>query len=302
MSEGITAITYCNNEEYNIEPLYESIKDVDEWIVVDHLSTDKTAKLAKKFGARVISQGNVVDEVTKEDVSEFELRYGFLPTFKEGNKVPNWYVELNKLRLLSTNDWILWIDADERLEWDKESIKSLLPDHDAISFEFKNPNESFTCVKLARRSKTWWGCRIHSALTGFNVRTIHTDKMKLIHKQRVRDYRGGYLPTLEYAMLKEEDSRSNFYLAREYYNYQEFDKSIPFFIRYLKSAYDKTEITKSYIIMATMYYRKGMEEEAFGCIFNALRTNPRDKEALTLMTEMVRPGDSSVWRGFIKTI
>lgn len=300
--EGITAITYCNNEEENIPGLFKSLKGVDEKILIDHLSTDKTSQIAKKLGFTVIRQGNVIDTVVQEDVDEFEARYGFKPIFTVGNTVPHWPKELNALRKLAHNDWILWIDADERLVWDEKEIRKLLPDNDVITCVLDNGSEPFTCVEFARKSKTWWECRIHSALVGHNVRVKNTDKMKLMHYQRPRDYRAGYLPTLEFAMVREGDLRTNYYLSREYYNYQEFDKSIQFFSMYLKSAFDPTEISFAYTCMAICYWKKGMEEEAFSCVHSALRVDPSDKKALLLMTEMVRPSHALIWKKYIASL
>src|SRR3989344_1379724 len=53
----ISVVIPCHNEEAGIADTYRMIpKFVDEVVVVDNLSTDKTAKIARKLGARVISE------------------------------------------------------------------------------------------------------------------------------------------------------------------------------------------------------------------------------------------------------
>src|SRR5580700_7437410 len=83
----ISAIILTKNEEKNIEACLESISWCDEKIVIDDHSTDKTVELAKKKGAKVFTRSlynNFSDQ----------RNYG-LQKAKE--------------------DWIFFIDADERV-------------------------------------------------------------------------------------------------------------------------------------------------------------------------------------------
>lgn len=83
----ISAIINTLNEEHNIEACLASIAWVDEIIVVDMHSDDKTAELAKKHGAKVYSHKRVG------------------------------YVEPARNYAISkaTSDWMLVVDADERI-------------------------------------------------------------------------------------------------------------------------------------------------------------------------------------------
>lgn len=54
---SISVVIPCHNEEVGIEKTYGMIpKFVDEVIVVDNLSTDGTAEVARKLGAKVVSE------------------------------------------------------------------------------------------------------------------------------------------------------------------------------------------------------------------------------------------------------
>ena len=56
-NKKISVVIPCNNEERGIELTFKRIpRFVDEVIVVDNLSRDKTALIAKKLGAKVISE------------------------------------------------------------------------------------------------------------------------------------------------------------------------------------------------------------------------------------------------------
>ena len=87
MKKAISAVIITKNEEENITACLESIAEVvDEIIVVDHNSSDRTAEIARNNGATVIT-------------AEWNT-YGISKNL--GNQH-------------AKNDWILSIDADERL-------------------------------------------------------------------------------------------------------------------------------------------------------------------------------------------
>jgi glycosyltransferase involved in cell wall biosynthesis len=83
---SVALATY--NEEGNLSECLESVKDLaDEIIVVDGSSTDNTVKIAKKYGAKV----HVTDNP------------------------PIFHINKQKALELSSKDWILQLDADERV-------------------------------------------------------------------------------------------------------------------------------------------------------------------------------------------
>lgn len=112
--DKITLVINTKNEEKNIKDCILSAKDiVDEIIVVDMVSNDKTIEIAETLGAKV-----------------FRIKdYG--------------YVEPARNFALSkpTTKWTLVIDADERLTKDLRSkIPQLVKDkkYDGFRFPFKN--------------------------------------------------------------------------------------------------------------------------------------------------------------------
>ncbi len=81
----VTVAVITKNEEKNIARCLESIKWADEIIVVDGYSTDKTAEIARSYGAKVV-------------LHKFTGR--FADDRNEGMKN-------------ASNDWVLHIDADD---------------------------------------------------------------------------------------------------------------------------------------------------------------------------------------------
>ena len=109
----ITANIITLNEENNIEEVIKSVQTVcDEILVVDSFSSDKTCEIAERLGAKVIKQKYLGDGPQKA----FGAPY-------------------------ASNDWILSIDADERLDLNAiEAIKNLDLENssfDAYSFSRK---------------------------------------------------------------------------------------------------------------------------------------------------------------------
>src|SRR3989304_7982568 len=96
----ISVVLATRNEEKNIGPCLESVKDIaDEIVVLDEYSVDRTREIAKKYGAKVFKEPHhEIFHITKQKA--LDLAHG---------------------------DWILQLDADERVtkELGKE-IKEVL--------------------------------------------------------------------------------------------------------------------------------------------------------------------------------
>jgi len=88
MRATLSVVLATFNEEENLSSCLESIKDLaDEIIVVDGTSKDKTVEIAKKFGARVkITTNKPIFHINKQMAID-----------------------------MATKDWILQLDADERM-------------------------------------------------------------------------------------------------------------------------------------------------------------------------------------------
>ncbi|MEA1981791.1 MAG: glycosyltransferase family 2 protein [candidate division Zixibacteria bacterium] len=99
----ISAVIITKNEEKNITRCLESLKWVDEIIVVDSESTDKTVEIAKSFNAKIVS-----------------------PIWEGYGKAKNSGVDA------ACGEWILSVDADEELsEKLKVEIKEIINNSDA---------------------------------------------------------------------------------------------------------------------------------------------------------------------------
>ncbi len=82
----LSAVVITRNEERNIADCLESVKWADEIVVLDDNSTDKTAEIAKKYTNKVYQR--------RMDVEGRHRNYAYS---------------------LAKNEWILSLDADERV-------------------------------------------------------------------------------------------------------------------------------------------------------------------------------------------
>ncbi len=89
----ITALVITLNEEKNIRELMQNLNFADEIIVVDSFSTDKTIEILKEFKHVKVYQHAFKDFSTQRNIA---INY-------------------------ATNNWILFIDADERIS---ENLKN----------------------------------------------------------------------------------------------------------------------------------------------------------------------------------
>jgi glycosyltransferase involved in cell wall biosynthesis len=84
---SLSVIIITKNEEANLQACLESVSFADQWIVVDSASTDNTQAIARAFGA---------------EVTETTAWPGFGP-------------QKNLALSLASGDWVLSLDADERV-------------------------------------------------------------------------------------------------------------------------------------------------------------------------------------------
>lgn len=139
MNQRLTVTIITLNEEELIQDCIESAwKVADEIIVVDSLSSDKTREIAKTLGAQVIEQSYLGDGLQKDFGVQF-----------------------------AKNDWILHLDADERLDEqmiaDIKAINYTDTTFDAYAFRRKNYIGS-------RWQKVWY--------PDYMIRLYHKDRCR----------------------------------------------------------------------------------------------------------------------------
>ena len=126
----ISACMIVKNEEKHLKECLESLRFIEEVILVDTGSTDKTLTIAREFP-------NV--KIFKKKLNIYYFKKWKL------KKLFNYSAARNYSLSKATGDWILIIDADERVE-NPEEIKKLVNDYpevmawrlDQVSIRYQN--------------------------------------------------------------------------------------------------------------------------------------------------------------------
>lgn len=149
------------NEEKNIGDCLDSAKDIaDEIIIVDGGSTDKTCDIAKNYGSRIIKTTNP----------------------------PIFHINKNKAIDAATCEWILQLDADERVTPDlARKIKNIVNGESEFN-GFWIPRKNF----FLGRFLSWGG-----QYPDYTLRLYRNGKGRLpakdVHEQAVVEGKVGYL-------------------------------------------------------------------------------------------------------------
>ena len=113
----ISGIVIAKNEEVDLPDCLESLVWVDELVVVDNDSIDETAKIAKKYKAKIFS-------------------------YKKEASTGKFSAIRNYAALKSSGDWLLYIDADERVgrKLKEEIQKTIKERHDNNAYAIPRKN------------------------------------------------------------------------------------------------------------------------------------------------------------------
>ena len=121
---SLSVILITKNEEANLRECLESVSFANEIIVVDSQSNDKTQEIAQSFGAKL--------EITSD--------------------WPGFGPQKNRALNLATQEWVLSIDADERVTPAlKEEILAVISSKDTANC-YAIPRSSWYCGRFMKHS------------------------------------------------------------------------------------------------------------------------------------------------------
>ena len=123
----ISAIIITKNEEEMLPGCLKSLSWVDEIVVVDADSHDKTIAIAEKIGAKVVSVSAGTDYSTSRN---------------EGKKA-------------AKGDWLLYVDADERVSSELRKEIHKLTNKDSQKISYKLPRKNIMLGKWIKHGGFW---------------------------------------------------------------------------------------------------------------------------------------------------
>ena len=242
----ISVCMMVKNEEKNLPRILDSIKKLDlmdELCIFDTGSTDKTLTIARKYKAKIAKADNLDDYYV-------ETKFGKMINFSKAR---------NKSIEEATGDWLLLVDADEELIFEKDSVQShvsedlreflsgLGDDIEGVAIKFQDQQKGKTHVRfppprIFRNGKVKFEGIVHN-VPRFNDPAIFYPHLIVLHygfdltkaQKKAKDDR-----TLGLLMrrLKDDptDFRVYFYLAQMYGEGANYEKCIEFCIKYIRNA------------------------------------------------------------------
>lgn len=264
----ISLAMIVKDEEKWLGPCLDSVKNiVDEIIVVDTGSTDCTKEIAESYGAKV---------------------YDF-----------KWIDDFSAARNFSfskaTKEWILWLDADDRLDGAeklKGALAALQPQFSCVLMQYFYGFDEFgNCTALHMKNRvvrndgnfTWKG-RIHEDLipimtTGVSstvdVAVYHRATGERVSNSSERNLR---IALSEYKE-KPLDPRVTFNVANSHVALGRHEEAIKYYLEYLqKSGWDE----EKYLAMCRIgmsLYELNQFDEAMNMFLRAVKLRPKYADA-----------------------
>jgi len=258
------------NEEAAIRGCLESVKGIDEMIVLDTGSTDKTGEVARECGADF-----------REGLYEWKNDFGDARTFS--------------MRQCKT-DWILCIDADERLdpgglEKIREAIAAAPLSCGGFQIMKYQGNDQFWCACIFRnRPDIGFNGKIHESPNVLGVQKLEGVRIQYNPSPNHTIERN--LNIIEPELRKDPNNiRMQYCAAREYFIYQYFPDAIYWLERYVRMVLKNKlvwvpELADAYWTLAVCYRKMDELDQAEKCFLDAIKLNADFKECFDGLAEI----------------
>ena len=278
-SPTLSLCMIVKDEEEFLPNCLNSVKGiVDEMIVVDTGSSDRTVEIAEEFGARVLS-------------------HPFSGDFSEARNV-----SISE----ASSDWILVLDADEEIDQeDAPKIRKLIQKEkaDGIYFTIQNMNKNkrlssiHYLLRLFRNGKgILYERRIHELIaikgkTVFSSLRINHFGYYLDRDRMITKYRRD-LDILEGEIQRDPDDLiTKFYLARTYFNLDRCDDAMIYAESMTKTMDNDGRYTALHLsalrLLVDIYMKKGELDEASTVCQQALEIHPDHMDILFVLAQIL---------------
>jgi len=294
-----SVITIGRNEEKTLPRLLDSLAEFfgrgGEMIFVDTGSTDKTAEVARKGGAKVFEVGDrfrtVIDKATATAINNKFVVAPDPPIVKAGDPFFSFADARNYAMDLASNDFLCTPDCDEA--WTVLNIDKINELIEAgweklfVNFVFSHFPDGSPSVKFSAdtrfydRRKIKWKGIIHETMQGnAKMMAVGEDVAYLEHYQNQETDRSRYLSGLGWAChLEPDNDRNSHYFARELMYRTYYKSAIKEFRRHIDMNRWDLERGQSMIFLGNCYAATGEEDEALEWWHKAIGSGGPRREA-----------------------
>lgn len=268
----ISAVLIVKNEEKMLKACLESLAGVDEIVVCDTGSTDRTIDIATPYADTLV-------------------HFEWCDDFSAAR---------NYAKSHATGSWVLSIDADETLEeGGVDKIRDAVKDAGhlvsfAVRLVAQGSGHQHWVPRLFRKEIDWVG-RVHElpAVTAqMGVDTSIEYGYSPAHEQD---------PDRVLRILTDIDDpspRDLYYLAREFYYRGQWDDAITTLDGYMPVAAWMPERADAWLMLARCLWNLNRGDDARTACSQAIVNNANFSEALKFMAEMSWEDNAERWRSF----
>ena len=257
----IAVYTIALNEEQFVERWAKSAEEADYRFILDTGSTDNTVALAHSLGI----------ETATVSISPWR--------FDDARNA--------SLALLPADiDICIALDMDEVLVpgW-RQELEKIKPETTRPRYQYTwswkdgKPGLQYGGDKIHRRHGYRWKHPVHEVITADRLTEVQEwTKLEIHHYPDQTKSRGQYFPLLELAVAEQPwDDRNQYYLGREYFFNNMFDKAAEMFKRHLENPNAKWPPERA---ASMRYLAKCEPNNADHWLEKAINEDPKRREAL----------------------
>lgn len=267
----ISVYAIAKNEESIAERWYDCFKEADEVCVLVNNSTDRTASILRKLGAKVI-----------------EKNYPHFRFDEARNDAMKLCSSKADLLFSSDLDDLVEKGWKKKIEYAWELGVKTGEKPNAILFTYSVwygdnvPKQKFLRHSIHTPQGWYWKCRIHEYLEHNVVKCfVYYPKFEM-ESRPVKQEHSNYLPMLEEECRDPNcEARNKHLLAREYLLNKKYEDAIEWFNKHLSSidATWKSERAASMKFLSDCYGNLGFENAKELWLWKAMEENPKDRDS-----------------------
>jgi glycosyltransferase involved in cell wall biosynthesis len=263
------------NEESCLGTCLKTIEGLDEIVILDTGSTDKTEDVAKGKNVKYIKD-----------------KYKWKDDFADAR---------NEALKYTTCDYVLIIDADEQLVGGVGNLRTMVEAHNGVPtmqmlVKSDKGNNRHNVVRVHKVGEVKWIGVAHNYLSIQGGPVLQGVEIEYgyspAHKQ---DPNRTFRILKKYCKSHPEAKRERYYLAREYWYRNRYDECLDQLNIYRKYGVFAMEIADSYLMSAKCKIMQNLNSHAWEYLFKALQINADLREAYVWLSKISGEKNRAHW-------